>query len=162
MEWRRQNQANLLLTLASEGSFPSCSGAAIIRSIQALRAPAAASLDGHIVRSFSIQNGLPPLATRKCAIKGERRDKAATVIAEAAIAGAAAAKSTRPAARSMVSGKEKAFETPDRVRSARSRGSRLMVDTARNAPDFRGPNRSIRAVLSHTKGSTICLHIFYR
>ena len=36
-----------------------------------------------MVRSFSIQNGWPSLATRKCAMKGERLDSAATATAGA-------------------------------------------------------------------------------
>src|ERR1700722_11404740 len=98
-----------------------------------------------MVRSFNTQNGLPSLATRKCAMKGDRRDNAATAMAEVAITGAAAAKSANPAARSSVSGNAKVVEDLVSLRTGFSRGSRLMVDTTKRTgqPD---PNRSIGAV----------------
>jgi hypothetical protein len=98
-------------------------GSAMMRSIQApssLAPPAT----GHMVRSFSIQNGLPSLATRKCAMKGGRPDRTETAIAEVAITGAAAASNKKPAARSSVSGSEKVPAARDASRP------RLMVDTA--------------------------------
>jgi hypothetical protein len=64
-------------------------------------------------------------------MNGERPDKAATAIAEVAIAGAAAASNRKPATRSAVSGSEKFLEELDSPRSGLSKGPRLMVDTAK-------------------------------
>ena len=151
MEWRRQNEANQLLTRGSTAALPSSPASATICSIQARPLPSPSA--GHMVRSFSIQNGLPSFATRKCAMKGDRRDNAATARAETAITGEASPIKTKPADCSTSFGSEKPLAAPDSRTSGLSRGSRSIVDTA--------ANRSIKAVSRGSKQSTICLHFFY-
>jgi len=89
-----------------------------------------------MVRSFSIQNGLPSRATRKCAITGVRPDKAATASADVAITGLAIASNAAPPARSAISVSH-CRRRDDSQKSELSIGSRFIVDTARDAANSR-------------------------
>src|ERR1700676_1299674 len=102
MEWRRQNAANRLVTRGSPGPLPSSDGSATTYSIQPA-GPGADVPDSHMDLIFNIQKGRLSLATRRCATKGERRERIHTITAETISNGLLRSSRNRPVERSAIS-----------------------------------------------------------